>query len=418
MIVGASQVDITPEPGIELSGFAARTQPSTGVLDHLYASALYLSDGRARLLWVHADLIGVASEIVEEFRAWASAELHLGAHEVILSATHTHSGPPTIHLEEAGRYDAGYASFLQQRIREATEAAIGRTETCSVVNVEGRLDLAVDRRQQVSAHADPQVGAVGFRRANGEFVACLVNYPMHAVARGPSNRMISGDIPGQAARALSSALPGGPIVLVTNGACGNLNPPAENVPVEQVAEWGRRLAESVRERLADALPLPDAILRTGERVVKLPLEVLDSDGIRRCAERVLQYTKPRAEWGVKFERAVATWERTMSASVAANRAHDVRDAELLGVRIGSLVFLAVNAEVFSSFTEMLRRQTGQPVYVVGYANGDLGYIPTLAAYQEGGYEVELAHLFYGSFRLKPGGLETLAEHAAQLIRSL
>ena len=35
MKVGTSQTDITPEPGVELSGFAARTQPSTGVLDPL-----------------------------------------------------------------------------------------------------------------------------------------------------------------------------------------------------------------------------------------------------------------------------------------------------------------------------------------------------------------------------------------------
>ena len=31
---------------------------------------------------------------------------------------------------------------------------------------------------------------------------------------------------------------------------------------------------------------------------------------------------------------------------------------------------------------------------LGYTNGDIGYISTVAAYPEGGYEVETAHFHY------------------------
>ena len=31
---------------------------------------------------------------------------------------------------------------------------------------------------------------------------------------------------------------------------------------------------------------------------------------------------------------------------------------------------------------------------LGYTNGDVGYIPTVAAYAEGGYEVASAHFLY------------------------
>ena len=40
---------------------------------------------------------------------------------------------------------------------------------------------------------------------------------------------------------------------------------------------------------------------------------------------------------------------------------------------------------------------GSPVlktFVVGYANGNVGYIQTARAFEEGGYEVESAHKFY------------------------
>src|ERR1035438_2831714 len=167
MKVGTSQVDITPKPGVELSGFAARTQPSTGVLDPLFAKALYLADGGERVLWIHCDLVGIDRAIVLEFRDWARQRLGLTAGQVMLSATHTHSGPCTIHLHECGLYDPTYVKILQGRLREAAEAALSQTEECEVVATEGHLDLAVDRRRQASTHTDPRVAALGFRRSDG-----------------------------------------------------------------------------------------------------------------------------------------------------------------------------------------------------------------------------------------------------------
>lgn len=78
--------------------------------------------------------------------------------------------------------------------------------------------------------------------------------------------------------------------------------------------------------------------------------------------------------------------------------------------------LGVNAEVFSRFAADLRRAAARPVYVVGYANGVLGYLPTAAAYAEGGYEVDAAHFFYGGFRYQPGALEKLTQEAVTLVR--
>src|SRR5689334_2647839 len=104
MTLGAAQIDITPNPGIELCGYASRIQPSIGVLDPLYAGAILLEDGHERLLWIHCDLIAFDQHIVTAFRAWALQELNLRPEQVLLSATHTHSGPPAIHLTAAGSF--------------------------------------------------------------------------------------------------------------------------------------------------------------------------------------------------------------------------------------------------------------------------------------------------------------------------
>ncbi len=418
MNLGTSQVDITPLHGVELSGFAARTQPSIGVLDPLYAKGLYLVDGDTRLLWLHCDLVGFDRSIVQRFRDWAQYELGLAPSQVMLSATHTHSGPCTIHLEEAGQYDARYIERLLGHLREAAKAAISHTEPVELVAAEGRLELAVDRRQTGSAHVDPRVAGIGFRRKDRTYAAVIVNFPMHPVALGASNRCISADVPGQAAIAATAQLPGRPLAFITNGACANLNPPSENVPFAQVQAWGKQIADAIVPVLLAATPAPADGLRLSSRIVPLPLDTLDAEGINAFAAKALQNTNCLRAWGDKYRRVVERWRSGLISARSQGRSEDHHDAELFAIGLGEVSLLGVNAEVFSAFTDLLRRQAGRCVFLVGYANGDLGYLPTRAAYAEGGYEVEVAHLFYGGFRFKAGGLERLAEAAIQLLRAL
>jgi neutral ceramidase len=144
--IGTSQLDITPDPGVELSGFAARIQPSTGVLDPLHAKGIYITDSEERLLWIHTDLVGLEREFVQGFREWAEKHLGLQKRQIMISATHTHSGPGTIHLLEAGTYDPAYMEFLQEKMKLAAKAAMANPQDCEIVIAEGKCNLAVDRR--------------------------------------------------------------------------------------------------------------------------------------------------------------------------------------------------------------------------------------------------------------------------------
>ena len=418
MKVGAAQIDITPEPGCELSGFAARMQPSKGVLDPLHARCLYLWDGPDRLLWINSDLVGYTREFIDEFRQWARQRFNLAYSQVMLSATHTLSGPAAIEIIEAGRYDPAYVRFLQGRLQEVAERAFANAETRTPVFVEGHCELAIDRRRKATARTDPRVAAIGFRRDDGTFAAVLTNYAMQAVALGPHNRMISADTPGRTAAVLSRRLPGHPVVVTTNGACGNLNPPYENVTAEQLSRWGTQVAEAVVDQLIHAEPMRDCTLRTTSRLVFLPLEVLTVSQINKLIERYACHAPSIGEWGERYRRALEHWRRSRIEDVQSGQGTTATEMELFGVRIGSVAMLGVNAEVFSAFTDLVREATGRDVYTVGYANGVCGYLPPIAAYDEGGYEVETAHFFYNSFRFKQGGLEQLVEESASLVGSL
>lgn len=417
MKVGISQVDITPAAGVRLSGFAARTQPSLGILDSLYAKALYLVDGNVKLLWLHCDLVGFERDIVLSVRLWAQKALGLRADEVMLSATHTHSGPCTIRLNGAGTYDEDYVRQLQEWLKKAAQSAVSRAVPCEITTVESHLPLAIDRRNTPSSHTDSRVGAVGFRGKDGDFIAVVVNYPIHPVALGASNRYISADIPGQAALSLSARLPGHPMVMVSNGACANLNPPGENVSFDQVKAWGSQIADCVAALLPGA-PSLSADLRVTVRVIRLPMDTLTAAGIKDFAGKAIQDSVSIAKWGDTYSKVVTFWRDSMTASVKAGLAFDHSDAELFGISLGNVVLLGANAEVFSEFTDWLRASDARRIYLLGYANGTLGYLPARSNYLEGGYEVDVAHIFYGGFRPKAGGLELLAEEAGKLLRVL
>ena len=58
-------------------------------------------------------------------------------------------------------------------------------------------------------------------------------------------------------------------------------------------------------------------------------------------------------------------------------------------------------------------------FVVGYANGNVGYIQTAAAFEDGGYEVESAHKFYyGVYCFTPEVEKVVTDGAIALANQL
>ncbi|MCX6922306.1 MAG: neutral/alkaline non-lysosomal ceramidase N-terminal domain-containing protein [Verrucomicrobia bacterium] len=418
MRVGTAQVDITPQPGIELAGFAVRPQPSTRILDSLWARVFYLEDGPERLLWLHLDLLALDQGWADRLRDGIAAELGLPLNCVLVSATHTHSAPAAIQLTGCGRVEAAYVSRLERQCREAVRSALDGLEPCRLVTAQGQCSLAVDRRKLASAHTDPRVGAIGWCRDDGTFKAAFLNYAMHPVCLRDS--LVSGDWPGEAARCLTEQLPGRPLALVSPGACGNLNPPAVGVTAQQMSAWGRSVAECVVEGLLAARPQDDASVKPRLRIVgttvDLPLETWDLDEVDSYVSRCLSDVDGYSEFEGKFRAAIETWRATMIGRL--HRGNPFHTQVHLGViSFGTVALMTVNAEVFSLFTELVQAGTQRPIYTVSCANGMIGYVPTAAAYDEGGYEVSHAMLFYNLPRPRKGGLELLADRARQLVAS-
>jgi neutral ceramidase len=130
---GAGIADITPPPGVGLGGSGPEGRRSTGIRLRLFARALVLEDKSGeRIAFVVADLPHISVNLHRRAAARLLDSTGIGADRLILSATHTHSGPGHFYAERQYNknvtrypgYDPRLADFLVERIARAVHAAV------------------------------------------------------------------------------------------------------------------------------------------------------------------------------------------------------------------------------------------------------------------------------------------------------
>jgi hypothetical protein len=412
--VGAVQLEITPQLGLDLSGFAVRPQPSTSVLDPLWIRGLYCEEGGERFLWLHADVLAVDEAMVDRLRCGIESEIGLPSGRILISTTHTHSGPVVMPLTACGELNRDYVARLEEQFKKAARLTLRDLEDCQLVFGEGKCGLAIDRRKGSQPHTDPTVGALGWRRRDESYKAAWLNYAMHPVCLCGSE--ISADWLGETSRALAEQLPGRPVVLVFCGACGNINPPGVGVTPDVMRGWGREIAESVRGALlrGESRSADDVALNVQSRTVQLPEENWSIDQIEEYAAKCLADPAGERVFGDRFKRAVGVWRENMIARRKRGDPYFIQ-GELTAISFGRVAMLAVNAEIFSRFAGLANPDVGRSVYVTGCANGMIGYVAPAEAYAKGGYEIAWAMLFYNLPRPQKGAFELLAQNARELL---
>src|ERR1041384_6123744 len=90
--VGAALTDITPPLGIPLAGYY-HERGADGVLDPLYSKALVIESGGERVAVVTLDLLTIKREITDRSRGTIEKIIGIKAGNIMISATHAHTGP-------------------------------------------------------------------------------------------------------------------------------------------------------------------------------------------------------------------------------------------------------------------------------------------------------------------------------------
>src|SRR5258708_6766270 len=91
---GAARVDITPSTPVWMAGYASRKTPSEGVALPLQAKALALTDQNGHtIVLITADLIGFDRALTGRITDRLKDKHRIAREDVVLLASHTHTGP-------------------------------------------------------------------------------------------------------------------------------------------------------------------------------------------------------------------------------------------------------------------------------------------------------------------------------------
>ncbi|MEC8933575.1 MAG: neutral/alkaline non-lysosomal ceramidase N-terminal domain-containing protein [Candidatus Latescibacterota bacterium] len=414
---GWAAVEITPPVGTDMGGYWGRPGPSLGIHDPLYGRVLAFELHGQRVGVISLDLVGLDADVAQQLCERISARIDSSPENLLLCATHTHSGPLSLSFRGMGEVPVEYVEGLAPMLIEAARQAVDGLAPCHLTTTSVDVEMAINRRAQLRTlpgGRDPaglvpsQAHALQIATDAGS--AVLVHYACHPVILGGANRLLSADWPGSMVGHIEQAM-GAELAMFINGACGDLNPPLGNADFDVVQQLGMVVGRAVVEGLSGSQPmLADVIGATHERI-DLPL--MDPPSALSTAARAsidslkLAIKKAAFSDDLSLRRvpeARLAWARELLSLPREAMRH--QSFAIKALRIGKLRLIGLEGEIFARYQIDLE-QHHELAWLCGYVGGCVGYIPTADEYDRGGYEIDDAYKVYPSVLMVSPDAETL-----------
>jgi hypothetical protein len=400
-----------------MTGFGNRPGPSEGVHDDLRAGAVYLSDGTTAAIIITADLIGLDQSEIARIRDMIEERTGMPGGHVMISCSHTHSGPATRCLRYLGEVDDAYLSVLERQMAGAAKMAVDSARPALFGCAREPVSVGINRREVSAGRTIIGRDEAGLTApyvdvwslddaATGAPLARLFCHAAHAVTMGGDNLLLSADWPGYAQRYVERIFPGA-AALFAQGCCGNIN--SDPRGAWEIAErQGQVMAGAVAK--ADGRPekRSEARVRVASETVQLPL--MDPPPLDEAQALLEAFTRERdagvaagENRGMMMMRdGIVAWADGIVALSASGQTGRTLPYEVQAISVGDAVWVGLPGEVFVEYALNIDKSSPFGLTTVAaYTNANPGYVPTAAAHQQGGYEVVDAIHFYGDMMMGP-----------------
>lgn len=421
--VGSSRIDITPP--------SDPANPPSGKYAHekLYVRAIVLDNGSARAALIAADQGGLSEVIWQAASKQIAAELNCPVENIIMSATHTHSGwgpggfpgmrglrpdpnapPPPIVGQIVDAVRQAKANLQPARV------GFGTGKSYLNVNrdaVDGNTHLWT-QAPNLDGPSDKTVAVVEFRSPSGAPIAVYIDYAMHPV-NGFLAGLTSADFAGATSRYVEQNFGDKTVAVFVQGASGDQNPlylragtnamaSQSGVPVTGYVLTREPVEEPIRDAKVKPTPVDPNVKDTLERV-------MDSEGVLLGEEVIRVMTNIQrldVSPSITAAQKIVTCpgrkriDTAREGTPGTYEDGDPVNIRLGAIRIGNIAITSVDAEIYSSIATRLKRESPfANTFMVTLANGfaNSGYIPNDTAF--GAYTFQVL-----SSRLKPGCAET------------
>jgi hypothetical protein len=402
--VGLARVKITPQQPVFMAGYASRNKPYESVHDDLFAKVLVLEDKTGtRGVLVTTDVIGFSAEIANPLRQRISDMVNtvfafsagdaMAASSVIVSSSHTHTGP-TLSLDPTPREGkslpdsertAAYTRELCDKIVDAAAEAAKKVQPAKLSWGAGVVHFVMNRREFTTDRgvilgvnprglADRSVPVLRIDAPDGKLLGLVCGTACHNTTLGGEIYDISGDYAGHAQRLIEEQHPDAQVMFVL-GCAGDANPYPRGTH-EISLTHGKELTQEV-----------ERVLKTKLVPVRGPLKIASGDVSLPLAP------PPSRE---ELEKLAASKKGTMSGMAqqmltllkAGEKLQTEYSCPLAVWQFGNdLTLVALSGEVVSDYVPMLEAALGPTrLWVAAYCNDVYGYLPSARVLREGGYE--------------------------------
>ncbi|GIV18443.1 MAG: hypothetical protein KatS3mg023_0194 [Armatimonadota bacterium] len=348
---GAARVKITPEKLPYLAGYSANRRAEE-IHDDVYASAVVIQAGETKMAIVSCDLLGLLYPAVQEIRSKVTS---VPSANIIIAATHTHSGPDSIGLwgqpeQGVSGVDKEWYAQMKQRVVDAIEEAAKKLQPAVLRVASAEGVKGVSRNVRVAEILDTSIAVLQLRSASdNKTIATVVNYAVHPELM--NTRSLTSDIVHYMRQTIEGAEGG--IALFLNGALGGMvtvdSPGNDWKECERV---GNALGQAALDALKNATELKEAPLAVQRAEITIPV---DNEQFKMAAKAGL------------FPEPVLQTDEVVT--------------EVMHVTLGPAEMVTLPGEALPNIGFQIKRHMkGNPKLVIGLANDELGYILSEADY--------------------------------------
>ena len=196
VLLGYTEIDITPKEPMELIGFNREDNISRGILHRLIAQVTVWKNSSESFCIVAIDNIGSSIKDTNILRENIARKLAIGKDNVMVCFSHTHSAPNDA-------VERGYFEFVCKKVLEGVDHATKTFSPVKAVWGVVEADIGVNRRSE-NGELDRRIGILKIVDANSEELRMiLLRVTAHANVLVRDNYMISSDYFGRTRDLLS-----------------------------------------------------------------------------------------------------------------------------------------------------------------------------------------------------------------------
>ena len=420
---GMARADITPPKGLELAGYPHYPRYNEGAHDPLMAACMYIENEDAKIAMVTLDLLFFSKKHTTEVRRRVEAECGIPGKNVMISCSHTHSGPWAsgrldIESLEAGQeqpkeYVEDLISKIVSIIKEAKEGAFPASFGAGVALCGAESGVGGNRRIPGGPH-DPLVSVMAVKDAEDKIRGIFVNYTLHPTFIHEWSNVCTADYPCYLRMQLEELEPG-VIVGFAQGASGNQSSRyyRQGESYDEAERVGRilgRAAHSVLAKMEWTNDMPIAVANS-----ELPFELRDFGTEEELMEKVAHdeavYKELYAKYGDSTNREeYYLWQnanlkllgsedqlgyiRMQKKGIKIELLDDEGPMEIQIIKLGGTCVVGIQGEAFVEFALYVKAMAGFGMVVFNeLTNGVLpGYLYTPESLVTGGYETDTSML--------------------------